>query len=218
MASTNSDDSITKIASQKSEVRNAPEEAKIDKNETTSPEETKTDDAVKTNAPAENESAAKPADSNTETRKRSAEKSSVGNDEAKRARSDESSNATTTANDSSPSSDSSNNEEFVDKAVELGFKAGDRLEVEWEVKLRGKDVKHEWGATLLPHDGRFHDGFAIRTLDYDPFPAGGYAERSQEDVVFITEHLLLSTDGQQLNFSREGAGKIRMCTCCVYTE
>ena len=94
--------------------------------------------------------------------------------------------------------------DFVDMAVKMGFKAGDRLEVEWEVGEENV-TKRWWGGVLLEHDGRIAEGFAIRVIDYDPFPEGGFPERSQEDVIFVTQNALLDADsGEELLFRREG--------------
>lgn len=92
--------------------------------------------------------------------------------------------------------------ETVDLAVQLGFKNGDRLQVEWElVDPDAEDNNGEeqmttrwWGCTLLPHDGRTEDTVAIRTLDYDPYPQGGFPERSQEDVIFLSHEILISPE------------------------
>lgn len=98
----------------------------------------------------------------------------------------------------------SNETSIIDKAVELGFKEGDRLVVEWEIDTEEKSKRHDWGATLTKWNGKTRDGFAIRELDYDAFPPD-FPERSLEEVVFVTEGLLLNAeDGTQLNFHREG--------------
>lgn len=169
------------------------EKATGEKNGTTSARKEAKQTSVKIGT--KNDTGKKPAAStrkNADDRKRSADESSG---EAKRARGEK---AVTT-----PEEASKEDEEFVDKAAELGFKAGDRLEVEWAVG--DSETKHHWGATLLEHDGRTKEGFALRTLDYDPYPEGGFLERSKEDVVFITQYLLISPEtGHQLNFKREG--------------
>ena len=136
-----------------------------------------------------NENGSTTTEMNEETndRKRSCEESSDDNADAKRSRA----------------------EEIIDKAVELGFKAGDRLEVEWEVGPENEKTLRYWGATLLEHDGRTKEGFAIRVLEYDPYPEGGFPERSQEDVVFIAQYLMIDPEtGDQLNFRREGAESV----------
>lgn len=79
-----------------------------------------------------------------------------------------------------------------------------------------------WGATLLPHDGRVHvlcpdeneeknvqnsDAVTvpIRVLDYDPYPDGGFQERSKEDVAFLSAHSILNIgSGSSAYFRREG--------------
>lgn len=105
---------------------------------------------------------------------------------------------------------------IVDLAISLGFRAGDRIEVEWEV-ADGEDAgvlnTRWWGSTLKAHDGRTtSEGLAIRVLDYDPYPEGGFPERSLEDVVFATPNTLVhpdaieqqSDDFDELHFRREG--------------
>jgi hypothetical protein len=101
-------------------------------------------------------------------------------------------------------------QEVLDLATTLGLKVGDRLEVEWEIVEEGSDESTSprtrwWGATLLEHDGRTEDSVAIRVLDYDPFPEGGFPERSQEDVIFIGRDVLIDpVTEQELFFRREG--------------
>jgi len=99
-------------------------------------------------------------------------------------------------------------QEVLDLANTLGFKVGDRLEVEWEImnESDNSDSKtHWWAATLLEHNGRTEDSVAIRTLDYDPYPEGGFPERSQEEVIFMGEDLLIDpVSHQELRYRREG--------------
>lgn len=115
----------------------------------------------------------------------------------------------------------------LDLAETLGLKAGDRLEVQWEIHdEEGNDIDHNnnnnndqdgespttttrtiwWKATLLEHDGRTTDSVAIRVLDYDPQPGMGFPDRSQEDVIFLGHDLVVSPDDDsiQLTFRREG--------------
>lgn len=73
----------------------------------------------------------------------------------------------------------------LDLAQTLAIEPGDRLEVQWTIEIDDATEDYWWGATLLEHDGRTHDGVAIRTLDYDPYPDGGFPESSKEDVIFI---------------------------------
>jgi hypothetical protein len=61
-----------------------------------------------------------------------------------------------------------------------------------------------WGGTLLHPDSRTHTlqdsdskiqdqvTVPIRVIDYDPFPEGGFLERSLEDVCFLSDHSLLN--------------------------
>jgi hypothetical protein len=100
--------------------------------------------------------------------------------------------------------------EVLDLARTMDLKAGDRLEVQWEIDPEPEeediDVKdpasekeptiHWWGATLLEHDGRTDDGVAIRTLQYDPYPEGGFPESSQEDVIFMGRNMLINYPSQ----------------------
>ena len=106
--------------------------------------------------------------------------------------------------------------ETVDISVSLGFKAGDRMEVEWEVAEdeEGDEMKTRWwGCTLKAYDGRTtSEGLAIRVLDYDPYPEGGFPNNSLEDVVFATPNTLVHPDSleqqpdmiEELHFRREG--------------
>lgn len=90
--------------------------------------------------------------------------------------------------------------EVLDLAETLGYKVGDRFEVKWEVQKDGDEednnniIEHWWAATLLEHDGRTADSVAIRVLDYDPFPEGGFPERSKEDVIFMGRDTLVNPE------------------------
>ena len=92
---------------------------------------------------------------------------------------------------------------LLDTANVLGLKAGDRIEVRWEIS---DDENGWWGATLLEHDGRTtDDGVAIRVLDYDACEEWGYLERSLEDVVFGNEFFLINPETMdQLFYRKEG--------------
>lgn len=117
--------------------------------------------------------------------------------------------------------------EILDLARSMELKAGDRIEVQWEVDINGNNEEEEeeeeegkgpseeptavdestpshvhwWGATLLEHDGRTDDHVAIRTLLYDPYPDGGFPESSREDVIFMGPNVLLSYPSQdELNY------------------
>lgn len=118
--------------------------------------------------------------------------------------------------------------EVLDLAKTLGFKAGYRFEVQWEIHTAEDDDddndNHQdtaaaavaavnqkspktrwWGATLLEHDGRTEDSVAIRTLDYDPYPEGGFPERSQEDVIFLGKDTLVNpVTHDELTYRLEG--------------
>eukprot|EP00980_Cylindrotheca_fusiformis_P006474 scaffold1377_cov126-Cylindrotheca_fusiformis.AAC.19 len=90
----------------------------------------------------------------------------------------------------------------LDLAVTLGYKEGDRLEVQWEIENdKGEVEVHWWGATLLEFDGRTEDSVAIRQLLYDAYRD---FEPSKEDVIFIGYDELASPDSQnQMKFRRE---------------
>ncbi|KAL7567701.1 hypothetical protein ACA910_012038 [Epithemia clementina (nom. ined.)] len=102
-------------------------------------------------------------------------------------------------------------EEAVDTATVFGYKDGDRLEVEWDIEGDGaegtKVDTHWWGATLLPFDGRIKDQVAIRTLEYDAYPQGGFPEKSKEDVVFLDHNVLADPENmdQVLYYRRAGS-------------
>ena len=109
---------------------------------------------------------------------------------------------------------------IVDKAVEMGLKPGDRIEVQWEIGTDGdndEDNEQEptfrwWPATLLAHDEQSiavdeesNNAVAIRTLDYDPYPEGGFPERSQETVVFLGQGTLIDLKSEEtMVFRKEG--------------
>ena len=90
------------------------------------------------------------------------------------------------------------------------------MEVEWEVAEdeEGDVMKTRWwGCTLKAYDGRTtSEGLAIRVLDYDPYPDGGFPDNSLEDVVFATPNTLVHPDSleqqpemiEELHFRREG--------------
>jgi hypothetical protein len=140
----------------------------------------KSDDAVK-KAVMEDNKKKEALDENT-SRKRSCE--STDNEDPKRV----CSNVTVT-----------------DRAVEFGFKEGDCIEVEWEVGTDDNVAKRWWRGTLLKHDGRTADEVAIRVIEYDPYPDGGFPEKTQEDVIFVAPYILLDpSTWEELNFRREG--------------
>eukprot|EP00978_Attheya_sp_CCMP212_P031983 scaffold122884_cov51-Attheya_sp.AAC.2 len=119
----------------------------------------------------------------------------------------------------------------VCEMVEL--KLGDRVQVMWEVHMdniigenpdaaaaaavgASSSHKHWWTATLLLKDDRTHELVAddddvddkpvvvpIRTLDYDPYPQGGFPERSLEDVCFLSEHSILNVSSESNAYYRK---------------
>ena len=96
--------------------------------------------------------------------------------------------------------------EVLDLALTMGIKAGDRLEVEWEIgDAEGKEedvTTRWWGATLLEHDGKTEEeGVAIRVIEYDALPDHGFPEKSREEVIFISHDVLVDYETQdQLPF------------------
>ncbi|GAX16226.1 hypothetical protein FisN_3Hh292 [Fistulifera solaris] len=98
--------------------------------------------------------------------------------------------------------------EVLDLAETMKYKAGDRFQVKWEISSEDKDevMVHWWSATLLKHDGRTTDSVAIRVLDYDPFPEGGFPDRSQEDVIFLGRDTLANPEtGDELTYRVAGS-------------
>lgn len=111
------------------------------------------------------------------------------------------------SNEDEADNENKNGIEANDVAQELGLKAGDRLEVKWEItdEASGQVRSHWWGATLMHYDGRTSDdGLAIRVLDYDPYPEGGFLQRSFEDVFFVNEGVLLNPGAEELMYRKEG--------------
>jgi hypothetical protein len=114
----------------------------------------------------------------------------------------------------------------LDLANTLGYKDGDRVEVQWEIHMdENDDQKNDgnveaiqedtssttttsvwWKATLLEFDGRTIDSVAIRCLLYDARPDLGFPEPSKEDVIFMGHDLLVSPHDEsvQLKYKREG--------------
>lgn len=101
--------------------------------------------------------------------------------------------------------------EVLDLAKVLGYQPGQRLQVQWEISdvVDGVEATkiHWWGATLLDFDGRTEDNVAIRVLDYDPYPEGGFPDRSKEDVIFLGKETLVNPSTlDELNYRPEGDG------------
>jgi hypothetical protein len=102
--------------------------------------------------------------------------------------------------------------EVLDIAEKLHLKAGDRIEVLWQIGGGGSVdnddddgneesvavvVDHWWGATLLPFDGQTtEDSVAIRVLEYDALPEHGFPDKSKEDVIFMGSDMLIDPDSQ----------------------
>jgi hypothetical protein len=122
---------------------------------------------------------------------------------------------------SNEKSSTSSKESSLDLATTLGYKGGDRIEVQWEIQFDEEDDENVetiqedtttttttvwWKATLLEHDGRTTDSVAIRSLLYDARPDLGFPEMSKEDVVFMGHDLLVSPHDEsvQLKYKREG--------------
>ena len=97
----------------------------------------------------------------------------------------------------------------LDLAKQLGYKAGDRIEVEWDVESVEGDTAQRrwWGATLLEYEtGEVEDQVAIRQIDYDPYPEGGFPFRSLERAVFVGPETLVDPETRDMfRFRREGA-------------
>jgi len=123
---------------------------------------------------------------------------------------------TSAANNDNNNNDNNNegtaNEEGVlDICNQIGLKAGHRLEVEWQLEETPEEggepklVTRWWGCTLQPYDGRTNEGVAVRVLDYDPYPAGGFPERSLEEVIFLSHDLCISPENHaEFKFRPEG--------------
>ncbi|GKY92773.1 hypothetical protein MPSEU_000247100 [Mayamaea pseudoterrestris] len=125
---------------------------------------------------------------------------------------------------------------FIDRAVEIGLKPGDRIEVQWQIGSNDDDddddddeatEQHEeqdndettttsrwWPATLLEHDGKSgialdeadtsKDPVAIRFLEYDAHPEGGFPEKSQESVVFLGNYIVDVESHERLLYRKFG--------------
>jgi hypothetical protein len=94
----------------------------------------------------------------------------------------------------------------VDIAQTLSLQVGDRVEVQWDIICDNVSTIRWWGATLLEFDGRTKEGVAIRTIEYDPFPEGGFDESSKEDVIFIGRDQLITFPSEEtLDYRLEAA-------------
>ena len=115
------------------------------------------------------------------------------------------------AETSSTANGSVGDDEGVDTAALFGYNDGDRIEVEWDIEGASEDGDQVetrwWGAALLPFDGRTKDKVAIRTLEYDAYPEGGFYEKSREDVVFLDHNVLAGPENmdQLLYYRRAGS-------------
>lgn len=121
-----------------------------------------------------------------------------------------------TQEDEANSDDKENNnggEEIFDVCLKLGLKGGERLEVEWQLEEpaseanggRPKLVNKWWGCKLMPHDGKTEDSVAVRQLEYDPYPEGGFPESSVEEVIFLSHEIIMAPDTQaEFKFRPEG--------------
>lgn len=87
--------------------------------------------------------------------------------------------------------------EVLDLAQTMGLTTGDRLEVRWEIEMNDDTITRWWGASLLEHDGKTEEGVAVRVLEYDPFPDGGFPESSKEEVIFMRHDLLINYSSQE---------------------
>jgi len=85
-----------------------------------------------------------------------------------------------------------------DVAITLGIKAGDRLEVQWEIGEGENTETRWWRATLLEYDGEtVCEGVAIRELEYDAWPEGGFPEKSKEQILFLSRDTLVDIETQE---------------------
>lgn len=173
----------------------------------------KSDENMAPTAPTDKPSANKKSLKTTETKEASNE-GNVMPETASQKRSIgavETVHGTTASEPSNSKRTRSEETEVLDLANMLSFKPGDRFEVNWEI-IQDEDgntsstpQQRWWGATLLEHDGRTEDSVAIRVLDYDPYPEGGFSERSREDVIFLGRDMLIDPCAhQEMEFRREG--------------
>mmetsp|Transcript_7323 Transcript_7323/g.12767 ORF Transcript_7323/g.12767 Transcript_7323/m.12767 type:complete len:253 (-) Transcript_7323:82-840(-) len=98
--------------------------------------------------------------------------------------------------------------DVLDVASSLGIKAGDRILAKWDLTDDDGNVTTTrwWGATLTEYDGRTtDDNVAIRVLNYDPYPEGGFPDHSLEDVVFVNNSILINDNTDELEYRMEGA-------------
>lgn len=164
-------------------------------------------------------------------KKRSAElPAEVSPDKKQNSETSTSNSTSSTTPTATPSAAAAESVSDVCETAEL--KPGDRVQVMWEVHMdninensdaaaavgESSSHKHWWTATLLSKDGRTHELVAddddvddqpvvvpIRTLDYDPYPQGGFPERSLEDVCFLSEHSILNiSSGSSAYYRKEG--------------
>lgn len=107
----------------------------------------------------------------------------------------------------------SEEEEVLDVCVKLGLKGGERLEVEWQLEEPASEanggkpqtVNKWWGCRLMPHDGKTEDGVAVRQLEYDPYPEGGFPDPAVEDAIFLSHDILISPESHaEFRFRPEG--------------
>lgn len=92
--------------------------------------------------------------------------------------------------------------EIVDYTRSLQLVPGSRLKVRWTLENEGGEcMEHWWGATMMEHDGRLHDGAAIHSLEYDAYPEGGFIEKTEDDVIFSAcDTLVRFPSKEKLNF------------------
>ena len=111
------------------------------------------------------------------------------------------------------SSGNGEDDEVLDICTQLGLQDGDRLEVEWQLEEPASEangnkvtmINKWWGCKLLPHDGTTEEGVAVRQLEYDPYPEGGFPESSVEAAIFLSHEIVISPESHaEFRFRPEG--------------
>ena len=69
---------------------------------------------------------------------------------------------------------------------------GDKLEVLWDLEVRGEQEKYWWKAEVISSSGKGR--FAVVRLEYVPYPGAGYHQPSHQNVVFLDKNKLMDSD------------------------